>query len=192
MPSLPVTNLGALPVGTPESWLRRRPDIVAAERQMAAALIGVARSELFTHISLSGLLGLDAATFGALAYSDSRLYPLGAALAWTPFDFGAIRSRIKASEARALGRLASYEQAVAAALEETEGAFSGYTRSAQRAERLLTAATSAEEAAQLFYLNGYRFNAMQADATITMLAVASGDIAENEFTAWLRAHAAPR
>lgn len=40
------------------------------------------------------------------------------------------------------------------------------------------------------YLNGYRLNASQADATLTMFAVASGEITENEFAAWLRAHAA--
>jgi multidrug efflux system outer membrane protein len=44
------------------------------------------------------------------------------------------------------------EQTVAMALEETEGAFSAYTRNAQRAERLFAAATSAQEAAQLAHL----------------------------------------
>ena len=39
------------------------------------------------------------------------------------------------------------------------------------------------------YLNGYRLRATQADATLTMLAVASGDITEAEFAAWLRQHA---
>lgn len=38
------------------------------------------------------------------------------------------------------------------------------------------------------YLNGYRLNATQAKATITMLAVASGDITEDAFTDWLRLH----
>jgi death-on-curing protein len=42
------------------------------------------------------------------------------------------------------------------------------------------------------YLNGYRLKATQADATLTMLAVASGDIDEAEFAAWLRTHAAKR
>ena len=39
------------------------------------------------------------------------------------------------------------------------------------------------------YLNGYRLRATQADATLTMLAVASGDITEAAFAAWLRQHA---
>jgi len=39
------------------------------------------------------------------------------------------------------------------------------------------------------YLNGYRLQATQAEATLTMLAVAAGDISEAEFAAWLRSHA---
>lgn len=38
------------------------------------------------------------------------------------------------------------------------------------------------------YLNGYRLSASQAEATITMLAVAAGDISEDAFAAWLRQH----
>ena len=151
LPSLPVTDLAALPLGTTEQWLQRRPDIAAAERQLAAATanIGVAKADMFPRISLTGLLGLNAATFSNLGKSESGVYSLGVGLAWTAFDFGAIRSRINASEARAQNSLASYEQTIATALEETEGAFSGYTRSAQRAERLQQAATNAEEASQL-------------------------------------------
>ncbi|WP_295646822.1 efflux transporter outer membrane subunit [uncultured Methylibium sp.] len=151
LPGLPVTDLSTLPLGTPEQWLQRRPDLIAAERQLAAATanIGVARSELFPRVSLSGLLGLNAATLSNLGKSESGVYSLGVGLTWTPFDLGQIRSRIAATEARAQASLASYEQTVATALEETEGAFSSYTRNAQRAERLDVAARSAEEAAQL-------------------------------------------
>jgi multidrug efflux system outer membrane protein len=151
LPGLPVTDLSKLPLGTPEQWLLRRPDLIAAERQLAAATarIGVAKSEFFPRISLSGLLGLKSAALGTLANGDSAIYSLGVGLTWTPFDSGQIRARVAASEARTQASLASYEQAVAAALEETEGAFSSYTRSAERAERLMQAARSAEEAAQL-------------------------------------------
>ena len=48
-------------------------------------------------------------------------------------------------------------------------------------------------AASLFlYLNGYRLNASQADATITVLGLAAGDLTESKFANWLRAHAATR
>jgi multidrug efflux system outer membrane protein len=151
LPGLPVRDLSALPAGTPAQWLQRRPDILLAERQLAAATaaIGVARGDLYPRISLSGLLGLNAASASGLGSSDALRYSLGAALSWTPFDSGAIRARIRASEARSLQSLASFEQTVAAALEETEGAFSSYTRNAQRVEGLLTAERSANEASRL-------------------------------------------
>lgn len=151
LPGLPVTDLATLPLGTPQAWLERRPDVTAAERQLAAATaaIGVAKADLFPRVSLSGLLGLNAASFGNLAKSESAVYSLGVGLSWTPFDFGRLRSRVAASEARALQGLAGYEQTVAIAFEETEGAFSSFNRNAQRAERLERAANSAEEAAQL-------------------------------------------
>lgn len=41
-------------------------------------------------------------------------------------------------------------------------------------------------------LNGYRLVATQADATLTMLAVAAGHLSEDDFAAWIRAHATPR
>lgn len=151
LPTLPVTDLATLPVGTPQQWLQRRPDVRAAERRLAAATagIGIARSELYPRVSLSGLLGFNAPRLGDLFTSDAARYSLGVGLAWTPFDFGAIRSRIAASEARAQQGLVQFEQTVALALEETEGAFSGFNRNAQRAQSLDAAARHADEAAQL-------------------------------------------
>ena len=151
LPSLPVTDLATLPVGTPQQWLQRRPDVTAAERRLAAATagIGIATSELYPRVSLTGLLGLNAARLGDLFSSDAARYSLGAGLSWTPFDFGAIRSRIAASEARSQQALVQFEQTVALALEETEGSFSAFNRNAQRAARLEEAARHAEEAAQL-------------------------------------------
>ncbi|HEY9238922.1 MAG TPA: type II toxin-antitoxin system death-on-curing family toxin [Burkholderiaceae bacterium] len=41
-------------------------------------------------------------------------------------------------------------------------------------------------------LNGYRLNASQPDATLTVMALAAGDIGEEEFARWIRANSAPR
>ena len=151
LPTLPVTDLSDLPLGTPQQWLQRRPDLRAAERELAAATagIGVATSALYPRLSLTGLLGLNAASLGALGDSASARYALGAGLSWTPFDTGAVRARIRASEARATQSLARFDQAVATALEETEGALSSFTRYARRTDRLAEAAQSAEEVASL-------------------------------------------
>lgn len=169
LPTLPVTDLATLPVGTPQQWLQRRPDVMAAERRLAAATagIGIARSELYPRVSLSGLLGFNAPRLGDLFTSDAARYSLGVGLAWTPFDFGAIRSRIAASEARAQQGLVQFEQTVALALEETEGAFSGFNRNAQRAQSLDAAARHADEAAQLARA---RFDAGVTDFQAVLLA----------------------
>jgi multidrug efflux system outer membrane protein len=146
-----VTDLAALPLGTPQQWLQRRPDLLAAEREVAAATadIGVATAELYPRLSLSGLLGLNAGSLSASGRSESARYSVGAGLNWTPFDSGAIRSLIRGSEARAAQSLARFDLTLATALEETEGAFSSYTRTAQRAQGLSVATRSAQEAAAL-------------------------------------------
>jgi outer membrane protein, multidrug efflux system len=152
LPSLPVTDLGALPLGTPEQWLQRRPDIAVAERQLAAATanIGVAKADLYPRVSLSGLIGLAAGKWADLFdSSDAVVYSIGAGISWTLLDFGRIRGRIDASDARAQAALASYEQTVATALEETEGALTQFTRNTQRADKLAQAAESSEAAAKL-------------------------------------------
>lgn len=167
LPSLPVTDLGALPVGTPEQLLRRRPDLIAAERQLAAATasIGVATADLFPRISFQGLIGFATTRASDFGGRNSQEYQLGVGLNWPLLDFGRVRSRIAASEARAQQSLASYEQTVATALEETDGALSGFTRSAQQADRLAEAARSAEEAQKLARI---RFDAGVVDFLVVL------------------------
>ena len=138
-------------IGTPATLLRRRPDIRVAERQLAAATanIGVAEADLFPTVSINGLLGLNAATLGALSSANAYYYNLGASIAWTLFDFGRIRSRIVQSEARSDAALAQYEKTVLTALEETEGALVSFNRNQRRAESLYRAARASEKAAEL-------------------------------------------
>lgn len=151
LPVLAPTDLGTLPAGTPQALLARRPDVRVAERRLAAATadIGVARADLYPRISLSGLLGFTNNRVADLFDSAGRSTQLGAALAWTPLDFGRVRARIGASEARAQQALATWELTVANAIEETEAALSGYTRTVQQAATLESAARHAEEAARL-------------------------------------------
>ncbi|CAN5411203.1 multidrug efflux RND transporter outer membrane subunit OprN [soil metagenome] len=162
LPSLPVTDLAALPIGTPEQLLRRRPDLVVAERQLASATadIGVATADLFPRISLSGLIGFAATSGSDFGSRSSQQWSYGAGLTWPLLDFGRVRSRIDASEARASQALASYEQTVSTALEETEGALSAFTRSAQQAERLGSASRFADDATRISQL---RFDAGSID-----------------------------
>jgi multidrug efflux system outer membrane protein len=167
LPALPVTDLASLPIGTPADLLRRRADLVVAERRLAAATadIGVATADLFPRISLTGLIGFETDRAGRIGSRDSEQYNLGAALTWPVLDFGRVRARIRINEARASEALANYEQTVAVALEETEGALSQFTRSAQQAQRLANASKSADEATRLSRL---RFDAGAVDLSVVL------------------------
>ncbi len=167
LPTLPITDLSALPLGTPEQLLRRRPDLVQSERLLAAATanIGVATADLFPHVSLTGLIGFATNQVGSLGALSSQQYSLAAGLTWPLLDFGRVRSRIAASEARSLQALAGYEQTVAIALEETEGALSQFSHSAEQTGKLASAARNAEEAARLSKL---RFDAGSSDLLVVL------------------------
>ncbi|MGA0610826.1 efflux transporter outer membrane subunit [Caldimonas sp. KR1-144] len=147
LPGLRSVALGG--IGSPDSLLRRRPDIRAVEQQAvaAAARAGVARADLFPRVTLGGSIGQNALGLGSLADGASYAYSLGARLAWNLIDFGRVRAQIAAADARGEAAVLAYERAVLAALEETEGVLAGYTRSQQQAESLHEAARAAEKAA---------------------------------------------
>jgi outer membrane protein, multidrug efflux system len=149
LPGLKAVALGN--IGSPESLLRRRPDVAAADAQIqaVAARIGVSKSALFPRITLGGTLGLNAGRVSELGDSSSFVYSLGANLVWSLLDFGRVRAQIAASEARGDAALATYEKTVLTALEETEGALAGYTRTQQQTENLFAAAQSANKAAEI-------------------------------------------
>jgi outer membrane protein, multidrug efflux system len=147
LPALaPIAN-----VGTPQSLLRRRPDIRIAERQIAAAIarVGYTHTDLFPKVNFNGLLGLNAATLSGLVEGAAFRYSFGASIVYNLFDFGLVRTRIAAADARAEAALVSYEKTVLLALEETESALMSYSRNVQQTEALFTAAKNSEQAARL-------------------------------------------
>jgi outer membrane protein, multidrug efflux system len=138
-------------IGTPESLLRRRPDIRIAERQIAASIarVGYTHTDLFPKVNISGLLGLNAATVSGLVEGAAFRYSLGASIVYNLFDFGLVRTRIAAADARAEAALVSYEKTVLLALEETENALLQYSRNAKQTEALFSATKNSEQAAKL-------------------------------------------
>ncbi len=149
LPALQAIELGQ--IGSPETLLRRRPDVAAAEQQVeaAAARVGVARSALFPRVTLGGTIGLNSTRFADLTDSVSFAYNLGASLAWSLIDFGRNRQLIAAASARGEAAVVSYENVVLTALEETEGALARYTRTQRQTERLYDAAQAAGKAAEI-------------------------------------------
>lgn len=147
LPALPDTHR----IGTPESLLRRRPDIQVAERQLAAATarIGVAVADLFPRISFVGRWGFDAVSSADLGDAASEAYAFGPSIQWAAFDLGRVRQRIHQREAAAHGALARYEKSVLQALEETDASLTSYAQALAKQEHLRQGAQSSTEAATI-------------------------------------------
>ena len=141
----------ALPIGNPGELLQRRPDILSAERQLASATarIGVAKADLFPRVSLSGFLGWTAGRGSQIGSSAANAWALGPSITWAAFDLGSVRARLRGADADAEGALATYEQQVLLALEESENAFSDYGKRQQRLISLIRQSESSRNAADL-------------------------------------------
>jgi multidrug efflux system outer membrane protein len=139
------------PIGVPEDLLRRRPDIVAAERRLEASStrVGVAAADLFPRLTLGGFLGLVATSVSGLGHTGAALsYIAGPTLSWAAFD-PRLRARVSAAEARAQAALDNYESVVLRALEETESAFVTFGKQQASLIALRQSAVASENAAQL-------------------------------------------
>ena len=151
LPASPPEGPTELVLGDPTQVLRRRPDVRAAERALAAATarIGVEVADLFPRVTLVGSVGLEARTISGLAGAGAETFGFGPHLSWAAFDLGRVRQRIKAADARAAGALATYEQTVLLALEETENSLVRLNRERHRLAFLLEAESAAVEATEL-------------------------------------------
>jgi len=140
-----------LAIGAPEDLLRRRPDVRAAERRLAAATarIGVEKADLFPRVSLSGFLGFVTGDSSELGESSSRAWSATPVLSWSAFDLSAARAQVRGAEARTEAALAEYEQVVLRALEETENAFVSYAQQRQRLAAVIEQAEASRRAAEL-------------------------------------------
>jgi NodT family efflux transporter outer membrane factor (OMF) lipoprotein len=122
---------GLADTGSPAEMIRRRPDLIVAERRLAAAnaRIGVAISEYYPKFSFGALLGTATAlSSGNLFTSDTRqaLGILG--LRWRLFDFGRVDAQIAAARGQEAETLAAYRLAVLRATEDVESALSALVK----------------------------------------------------------------
>jgi outer membrane protein, multidrug efflux system len=141
----------ALPLGDLSALLRRRPDVRAAERDLAAATAreGVAAADLFPRITVSGFLGFIAGRGSLFGTSDSRAWAVTPALSWAAFDLGSARARLRGAEAATVESVAAYERSVLIALEETENALVSYRTQQERLVRLTDQARESTRAAAI-------------------------------------------
>ena len=151
-PSTSIPELPALvATGTPADWLRRRPDIRSAERELAASAadVGDRLADFFPKVELIGSFGWTGQERSAIGDAAAERWSYGPSISWSFLDFGRVWQYYQASQARRTGAIARYQETVLRALEETENALAGF-RAANRAEDQLRAgAAAAAEAARL-------------------------------------------
>lgn len=137
--------------GIPADVLRQRPDLIAAERTLAAetARVGQKLAQRFPSLSLSGSFGWQAYSVAALGGANTITRALGGALAATLFDGGRLRSQVDVQSAVQEQALVSYQSSVLSALEEVENALKGYAAARERLDARRAAAESARNAAEL-------------------------------------------
>jgi multidrug efflux system outer membrane protein len=145
-------------VGIPAEALRQRPDVRVAERKLAAetARIGVAEAQAYPNFSLSGSLGLEALTIGALSSGNAVARSVLGSVAAPIFDAGRIRQQVNIQTAVQEQALISYEATVLNALAEVENALAALANTRQRQENLRDAVQAARLAARLAR---YRYSA---------------------------------
>jgi multidrug efflux system outer membrane protein len=154
-PAAVVTYAKVLPIGDPTALLRRRPDVRAAEQQLAAATarVGVATADLFPRVNVTGFVGFLSGDVGRLfntsSGADSRAWSIAPTVSWAAFDFGSVRARLRANEAQSDAASANYEKVVLTALEDTENSFVAYSTGQSQLKSLSEQAAASRRAAEL-------------------------------------------
>ncbi|UCV28238.1 efflux transporter outer membrane subunit [Ferribacterium limneticum] len=146
-PAVPPT----VATGIPADVLRQRPDLIVAERTLAAetARIGQRQAARFPSLSLGGSFGWQAYSLGGLGGSGSLARAVSGTLAATLFDGGKPRSAVDLQTAVQEAALVAYENAVLTALEEVENALTAHAQARDRVIAREAAAVSARNAATL-------------------------------------------
>ncbi len=148
-PSQPVPEAAQdLALSIPAQTLRQRPDVRAAEHRISAALarVSVADAARYPSFSISGSVGLNALTLGALSNGASVVSALLGSVSVPLFDGGAARAQVRAQEAALEQARIAYQSVVLTALQDVEDALVALAGDRARLTHLKSAATAAGNA----------------------------------------------
>lgn len=117
-----------LKTGLPIDVIRRRPDVRAAERQLAVetARIGVAVADLFPHVAITAGGGLEGQGLGVVPVITKSIYSVGPTLYWPLLDFGTLDSLVHMQQLQADAQYLTYKQVVISSIEEANVALARY------------------------------------------------------------------
>ncbi len=162
------------PAGLPSTLLEPRPDIAAAERQVAAAnaQIGVAISAYFPDLTLTGGSGASASGLAGLFSAGASFWSLGADVTETLLDFGLRRGQVAAARASYDQQVATYRQTVLTAFQGVEDSLAALRIYQQQEAVLLETRPPPRQALQLT-LAEYREGTVDYTTVITAQAARS-------------------
>ncbi len=148
-----------VPSGLPSDLLKRRPDIRQAERllQAATAEIGVAVSDFFPKLQITGNIGFRSENTSNLISSGSKYWAVGPNISWGILNWYAILANIDIQNARQEQALLTYKQIVLESLEEVENNLFAYNREQERTRILKESVDASQRAldhAKVLYSSG--------------------------------------
>jgi NodT family efflux transporter outer membrane factor (OMF) lipoprotein len=147
---IPIAPMSAC-AGMPADLLRRRPDVRRAERVAAAqsARIGIAETDLYPAISITGNFGYSAQDISQLLTGDAFNGRIGPSFRWNIFNYGRLCSRIELEDARFKELVTTYQDTVLRAAEEVENGLVGFLKEQQRLKFLTDSVDAAEKAVRI-------------------------------------------
>jgi NodT family efflux transporter outer membrane factor (OMF) lipoprotein len=148
--AIPSAN-AEIALGMPQDLIRRRPDLRAAERQLAAqsAQIGFAVTELYPHFSIGGSIGTSAMSTGDLFDNESDTWSSFGDFEWNIFNYGRLKSNVRLQDARFQQLLVDYRNSVLEAQADIENAIVAYLKSHEQLRSYKLAAKASERAVDI-------------------------------------------
>ncbi|MEI7447813.1 MAG: efflux transporter outer membrane subunit, partial [Burkholderiales bacterium] len=148
-----------LPAGLPSDLLRRRPDVIAAERAVAAtdADVDAARKAFLPTVSLTGFLGVVSPQLSQLLGVDRGAWSVTPGVTLPIFTGGRLEANLEAQAARQRIAVEDYGRTVQGALRDVEDALTAFQRRREQREALERIVASSRERLRLVdlrYLNG--------------------------------------
>src|SRR5580658_3110665 len=147
IPSMPAPA----PPGVPLDLLKRRPDILEAERELAAATarIGVATADLFPQVTLVGAIGSQGQGWGTTPSVSKHIWSFGPGAEWPLLDFGAIDARVDIADLEARASLVNYRKTILNAVQQVDASLDAYEAQEVRMEKLSAAMIAGQRAVDL-------------------------------------------
>jgi NodT family efflux transporter outer membrane factor (OMF) lipoprotein len=141
-------------IGVPAEALRRRPDVRAAERRIAAQGFhaDAARARFYPRFSLVGSIGLETLNVARLLVPGAGFFRVSPSVSWNVFDRRQLKQNLVMADEQTTQASIRYETVVLRALQEVEDALAAYAQEQIRRNRLSDAVTAAEQTADLAIL----------------------------------------